>query len=205
MYFFTNLMALFWTLSEGLILICLKWGFMSLKGAEKREKPFLVFFAIFIGSLSLLIFGGENFFGRYMDLERRLNLTAYRWALWNFLCTLWVVLEGIIMVYVLRIYKTLKRCHTKSELGSDQRITAVSRFPWGIPFLILIFFAFYVFYEYNLLSIMAETGLNGRGIYRMSVFYVRVCGLFWILFEWVVACLGIKTYFILKRKAEASQ
>ena len=162
---------------------------MSLKGVEKREKPFLVLFAIFIGSLSLLIFGGESFLGRYMDLEGHLNLSAYRWALWNFLCTLWVVLEGIITVYVLRIYKTLKRHHTKRELGSDRRITAVSRFPWGIPSLILVFFAFYVFYEYNLLSIMAETGLNGRDIYRMSVFYVRICGLFWILFEWVVACL----------------
>ena len=197
---FAKVMALFWTLSEGLILIYVRGGLMSLRGTEKGVRHSFIFLAVALGLLSLLVFGGECFFGRFAGSEKSLRLNAFRWALWNFLCTLWVVLEGVIMVYVLRIYRTLKPHLEKREREQEANTGASKDSPYGILFLVISFFAFYAFYEYNLLSILHKTGLDRLGIYRMSVFYVRICGLFWILFEWIVAFVGVKIFHMLKRE-----
>lgn len=194
MYTFHKSMALFWTLAEGLILIYIRWGFMFLIKRKGREKIFLISCVTIFGLLIFLMYGGEIFFGKFMDLRRGTNLHIYRWALWNFFCTLWVVLEGIIMIYVLRIYKALRSPLQKKVLKREK-----SNFPYGILILIFSFFTLYVFYQYNLLSIINKNLLDARGIVHISTFYIRICGLFWILFEWIVAFIGIKTYFVLKR------
>jgi len=191
-------MALFWTLAEGLILIYMRRGFLIFKMGKPQQRGFNLFCGTMFIILVFIMLGGESLLGRFMDLGRGLNFITYRWALWNFFCTLWVVLEGIIMIYVLRIYKLLAPAYNKktfSAKGSVKKGPAI-----GIPLLIFSFFILYLFYEYNLLSVINNYGLKAGGVNRISVFYIRICGLFWIIFEWIVAFIGIKTFFIMKEK-----
>ncbi len=128
-------------------------------------------------------------------------LLLYRWALWNFFCTIWVVLEGAIMIYVLRLYKNIREAskQTNAPRANGKRRIPVVRWDFGIPLLAGLLFSFYFFYQYNLFAMaLGDGSLDGWGIYRVSVFYIRICGLFWILFEWVVAIIGIRTYGLFK-------
>ena len=193
-------MALFWTFAEGLILIYMRWGVLFLRRGEERQRIFLFFCIVIFFLLFCLMFRGENFFGGFMDLEQGHNLKVYRWALWNFFCTLWVILEGIIMVYVLVLYKTLT-FHLKNSdviIKKEKRQRTKSNITYGIPLLIISLFSLYIFYEYNLISIIENNVIDGKAIYRISLFYIRICGLFWIIFEWIVAYVGIKTYRLMK-------
>ena len=205
MYLFYESMALFWTLAEGLILIFLRQGLIYLKRGKTTRKNFLVFCVTGFALLICLAFFGEGLLGRFLPLERGLNLTLYRWALWNLFCTVWVIIEGVILVYVLRIYMMLKPPQQKREARSKNGTRGGFNSGYPIPLLIAAFFALYGFYEYNVLSLTYEKGLHAREIYRLSVFYIKVCGLFWILIEWIVALLGLKTYFILKRRGDTIQ
>ncbi|MDY7038552.1 MAG: hypothetical protein SV375_20665, partial [Thermodesulfobacteriota bacterium] len=192
--------ALFWTFAEGLILFYMRWGVLFLRRGEGRQRIFLFFCVVIFLLLFCLMFGGENYLSGFLDLEQGHNLKVYRWALWNFFCTLWVILEGIIMIYVLVLYKTLT-FHLKNNdviIKKEKRQRTRSNITYGIPLLIINLFSLYIFYEYNLISLIENNVIDGKAIYRISLFYIRICGLFWILFEWIVAYVGIKTYRLMK-------
>lgn len=193
-------MALIWTFAEGLLLFYIRGGFLFSKEGKRGQKKFLIFCVTLFGLLISLVYGGEIFFGKFMDLRQDIHLMVYRWALWNFFCTLWVILEGVIMVYVLKIYKTLMPPLQKKNLKKEKSRSVKNGLTWGIPVLIFPLFALYIFYEYHLLSLFNKDLLDAKSIFHISSFYIRICGLFWILFEWVVAFYGIKTYFFLKRR-----
>lgn len=197
MQLLSGTMALFWTLAEGLILIVLRWGLMSLRGEQSGQKVFVTCAVALFGILPAIVFGGEMLVQRFIPLKGSL-LIFYRWGLWALMCTLWVVLEGIIMVYVIQIYKILKSAIT---LRGQRREARISSTP-GIPLLVCSLFGFYLFYEVVLLHTILSCGLDVRAVYQISLFYIRICGVFWILFEWIVAFVGIRTYLLLKGRVE---
>jgi len=43
-------------------------------------------------------------------------------------------------------------------------------------------------------------GYNNRNIQNYFNFYIKICGMFWILIEWVVGLIGLKIFFLLKKK-----
>ncbi|MFH0843919.1 MAG: hypothetical protein V1930_00450 [Pseudomonadota bacterium] len=198
MYISYKLMAVFWTLAEGIILVFMRWGFLFLKKGQERQNGFLISFAILLALLTSLFFWGENAFGKIIDLEKGLHLSAYRWAIWNFFCSLWVILEGVIMIYGFRIYKILKSIF-KNEIPKKAKVPVKrADFAWGIPLLVLFFLLFYSFFECTVLSMIIKHGMDAKNLRNVSLFYIRICGLFWIFFEWVIALLTIKIYVLLK-------
>lgn len=201
MYILYKLMALFWTLSEGIILIFMRWGFLSLKKGEARQRGFFIFLAVLLTLLISLFFWGEMAFGKIMDLEKGLHLAAYRWAIWNLFCSFWVILEGVIMIYGFRIYKLLKPVF-KNEDPKEGKLPLKDP-AWGIPFLILVFLSFYAFYEWAVLSITMKHGMDAGNLRNVSLFYIRLCGIFWIIFEWIIAFLAIKIYALIRSKRGA--
>ena len=195
---FYKSMALFWTLAEGLIVFFLRWGFLSYSRGEGRQRGFLIFSLILFALFCGLLFLGENLFGRILDLQQGHHLRIYRWALWNFFCTLWVVLEGLIMIYMIRIYRELRPSPARSRAFKPGNNSVRNRTMFGVPVLVFSLFTFYLFYQFNLLALVGSHDLDPKGIYRISVFYIRICGLFWILFEGVAALLTLKAYVTLK-------
>ena len=193
-------MPLFWTLAEGLILIALRQGFLSFKGENRRQALFL-FFSLFIFlALVVIRFKGENIMSGFMDMERRSARVIYNSTSWNFFCTIWVVLEGAIMIYVYRIYNIL-RVNLKGN-GKSSFLQLRSKKAWGIPVLVISLLSLYSCYQYNLISVSMRFQFDLETIRMISLFYIRICGLFWIIFEWIVAVIGIKTYLLLKREGE---
>ena len=198
MYLFYQSMALFWTLAEGLILLFLRSGWLSVAGRETRQSAAIFLCAVLFVFLACLMFGGETVFERLVvNLEKVSYLVAYRWGLVTFFCTLWVILEGVIMLYVLRVYRLVRGRSEGSGGLSLKRSTA-----YMVPLLVLSLILFYAFYEAHLVYLIGKHDLDSRPIYHISVFYIRLCGFFWIVFEWVIAVVGIRTYRALKRWEE---
>lgn len=200
MYVIAKSMALFWTLAEGFILISMRWGYLTLKKGQGNQKRFVATCVTLFVCFAFLMLDGESAFRGFEDFNRRL----YRWVLWNFFCTLWVFLEGIIMVYVYRIYRQLKPC--PRNRGQEMRLisrtnqgSGLPEFRFG-PFILMVFFlGVFISYAFGLVSVTHRHSLGFVEIDRISLFYIRICGIFWIIFEWIVAVLGIRSYFIIKR------
>jgi hypothetical protein len=196
-YTFYQSMALFWTLAEGLILVFFRGGWLSIAGCEKRQSTVAALCAGLFVFLTCVMFAGESVFARLVvDLEKVSYLVAYRWGLVTFFCTLWVILEGIIMIYVLRVYRLVR---TRPEQAGVRGLSVKRSSALVVPLLILAFISFYAFYEVHLIYLIGAHDLGPRSIYHLSVFYIRLCGLFWIVFEWIIAVVGFRTYRAMKR------
>jgi hypothetical protein len=189
-------MPLFWAFAEGLILIALRWGYCILGGEKSRQIPFSMGFLLFFLFLVFLRFYGEAFFSHIMDFENPAILLFYKRAVWNFFCTIWVILEGIIMVYVVKIFRILKP-YLEGRLSKNREHG--TRPLYVIVFLTLSLLGFYVLYECQVLWLKSRYGLNLAQMNSISLFYIRICGVFWIIFEWVVAVAGIRTYLMLHK------
>lgn len=202
MYLFAKSMALFWTMAEGVILVAMRWGYLTATRGEGRQHGFLVLSVVLLGLLGVALFGGEAILGRALGLDARLPCTLYRWALWNFFCTVWVILEGCIMVYVYRLYERLNAAGQPenpapgSWSGEEHR----RRARWGIPAVILGGLFLFILFEAGVLCTQSRFDLDAGQVTRISLFYIRICGVFWIVFEAVVAVQGIRAYRILRRR-----
>jgi hypothetical protein len=204
MYVIAKSMALFWTLAEGLILISMRWGYLTLKRGQGNQKRFVAICVTLFVCFVFLMLGGEAAFRGFEDFNRRMNLSLYRWVLWNFFCTLWVLLEGMIMVYVYRIYRRLKPCpgdrrQERTSTRCNKKGLGLPEFRFGPIILLVLLLGVFLSYAGGLVSVTHRYSLGFVEIDRISLFYIRICGMFWIIFEWVVLVLGIKTYFIIKR------
>jgi len=131
-----------------------------------------------------------NFFIKYKSLGY-----FYYSYLWNFFCTLWVAIEAVIVIYVFKIYNLLRIA--LEEKKSILNMTLL----FGPGIFLLFLFVFYVGYHSYLGSLVHMDGYNHRNIQNLFNFYIKICGMFWILIEWVVGLIGLKIFFLLKRKA----
>ncbi len=196
MYTFYQSMAIFWTLAEGLILLFLRSGWLSISGRETQQSAALFLCSVLFALLACLMFAGESVFERLIiDLEKVSYLVAYRWGLVTFFCTLWVILEGIIMIYVVRVYRLVRR---RSDGSGSSGLSFKTSSTFLVPLLVLSLILFYAFYEAQLIHLIGKHDLVSWPIYHISVFYIRLCGLFWVVFEWVIAIVGFRTYWALK-------
>ncbi|MEW6667258.1 MAG: hypothetical protein AB1512_18805 [Thermodesulfobacteriota bacterium] len=187
----TQSMALFWTLVEGTILVCLRWGYLRLGGRASNQKWFIPSCGILFALLILLVLGGQGLVQGFRDMPAT-DLSLYRRALWGFLCTLWVFLEGWIMLLVIRIYRLLSSGFTGKPAERE----------WVAPSILgLALFALFAWYTSAFIGTALKYGMDPGAIHRVGAFYVRICGVFWIAFEWVVAIYGLKTYSLLRKVA----
>jgi len=191
-------MGILWLLAEGLIMVYVRKGFLFLSGRDDRQRPFLAFCAVFFVLLALLRLG------KVLNLDAVLGPGAgvirfryYNGYVWNLYCTLWVVIEGVIAVYIFRIYKLLDAAVSGGAADRPDRNDPARG--WGPPALTLISLAVFTGYHGYLLHLMGGADLRSSAVYNLLRFYIKLCGVFWILFEWYVAVAGIKMFLLLKR------
>lgn len=201
MYLFSKSMALFWTIAEGIILIAMRWGYLLASRGEGRQPGFLALSAALLVALGVGLFGGEALLGNTLGLDARLPRTVYRWGLWNFFCTLWVILEGCIMVYVCRLYERLRAAGHPGDTapGALSKGERVPKGRWGIPAVTLGCFFLFGLYEVGLFRALSRFALDAEQVTRISLFYIRICGVFWVVFEGVVAFQGVRAYRFLRQ------
>ncbi|MCF8061586.1 MAG: hypothetical protein K9M82_03635, partial [Deltaproteobacteria bacterium] len=100
------------------------------------------------------------------------------------------------MIYVLRLGGILRA----AEDPSGDRKAAASEPLAAVVLLAAAFFLLYLLYQAGLFHAVERFGLGARPVTGISLFYIRICGAFWILFEWVVAVEGIRACRVLKRR-----
>jgi len=190
---FGNVMALFWTLAEGAILLFVRWGLASLEGRRRGQRRVVAACLALFALLVLLVIVGEGFFRGPLALERARNLFFYQASLWNFFCTLWAVIEGIVVIYVVRIFRHLKAAGEGGAWG-PARIPRI-----GVPLVVLVLFSVFGAYEILSLRVMESHSLDIPAIDNLARFQVKLWGFFWILFEWGVAVLGVRAFRVLRK------
>jgi hypothetical protein len=194
MALFSTLMGLFWLFAEGLLMVFVRKGMLFLETGRSRQSAFLLFCLTLFAAIVFLYAGKGPILDRLRIAPGALTNTLYDGYLWNFICTLWVLIEGAIAVYVFRVYRRLK-CPEARGPVSGRRFT-------GLAILILwaLFLAGFGCYHgfLGLYLLSGRSSLSASAIVNILRFYIKICGLFWILIEWVVAVIAIKTSLILK-------
>jgi len=190
---FIKIMGIFWLFAEGLVMVYMRKGFIFLKKGEAQQKVFIFFCITVFVLLFCLNFGEEINLDRYLGAKHRSFDYFYYGYLWNFFCTLWVAIEAAIVIYVFKIYNLLRVALEEKKSILNKTLL----FGSGIFFPCL--FIFFIFYHSYLGSIVDMDGYSHENIQNLFNFYIKLCGIFWILIEWVVGLIGLKIFFLLKR------
>ncbi len=188
-------MGIFWLFAEGLIMIYVRKGFLFLKTGNTRQRNFLLFCLTVFTLMTLLSFGKEMRMDRLFSFLDRFFGGFYYKYLWNFICALWVVIEGAIAVYVFRAYGILK------DVLSPEKTAPQKYFPHGPSIFYIGFLAFYVVYHFFLFSLVDSGKLDYQTTRNILLFYARICGVFWIAIEGVIAFIAFRAYHLLKRNS----
>lgn len=198
MYVFFNSMAFFWALAEVWILLVLIQGVASATGRAAKPVLYRTIFTLSAISLAIIAFGGTTIASQFAVMKSPLFFHFYRCAQWHFFCTFWVVLEGVIMVYIFRIYMMIKHALIRNgpKRISPQRLTVSARM--AVAVLVSCALLFLMLYEYQTVDLIKTARFQYHQINMLSFFYMKICGIFWVVFDGGVAVLGYKTYALLK-------
>jgi len=191
---FIKTMGIFWLFAEGLVMIYIRNGFIYLRKGEAKQEVFLFFCITAFIVLACLNFGEEISLNRYLALKHRSLGYFYYSYLWNLLCTLWVAIEAAIVIYVFKIYNLLRIALV------NKRPILKRAFLFGPGIFFLFLFLFYIAYHSYLGSLIDMEGYSHKNMQNSFNFYIKICGMFWILIEWLVGLIGFKIFFLLRKK-----
>jgi len=193
-------MGVLWLLAEGLIMIYVRKGYLFLSGRDARQRGFFWGCVLSFVLLAALRIGPSLGMGAlFSPGDRLFGFRYYNGYVWNLYCTLWVIIEGAIAIYIFRIYRLIR-----AAVSEGEGVLKASRSGGGPMVLTLIFLAGFAGYHGYLAHLAAAVGLNPSAVYNILRFYIKICGLLWILFEWYVAVAGIKVFLLMKRAGSAA-
>ena len=177
-------------------MVGLQWVYYDLaKVAKKSIIPFLVVY------VSICIFCVWLHFGAKPIIEGWLNtLGGLQWAhstlVWDFFVTLWAVIEGFVMLYVVSIYFLIKGSITEG----NETIRTFNVYGTLIKVgIVILLTSLYILYHYYAFNVYGEYSLRVNELKHILIFFRRIIGLFWIAFEWTIAIFIFKVYFLLNR------
>lgn len=177
---FALTMALFWTFADGAILVAMRWCHATLERRPARLATGVAVLAAVLAALAALPALAE---ARMGAADWR-TVQVVHWSIWSLFCVTWAMIEGSILVYVLRIHALLA-CRPR-------------RRGWGVPLLPLGLFALYLAYTWGFATVGPM--LDEDRIRNLAAFWVKVCAAFWTTFEWAVVIVGFRTYALLRRR-----
>jgi len=188
---FNILMGLMWFFAEGLCLVYIRWAYLRLGLPEVSSNRSFAYLAIlvFLSSVAIAIFIAHITNG---PVGGRLTLYLNS-TFWRFLCTGWVLIEGGVLFYVIEL-TGLFPAQKKGRLVKCLLFTTV-----------LIFFAFYLSFEYYFWSFSFQERLKLLQLANLSRFFIKVSGFMWILIEWGVAIKGLQFLKYLRFEREAGR
>lgn len=151
--------------------------------------------AILFSLLFILLFAGEYLCGLVIDLNRGFRLLMYRVVVWDFMATLYALLEGVICILAARFYLKLKERAATNTVHAPGRGFGANAVIWGV---VAGFLALFCFFEYMAVNTALDHHLSSQGILNMARFYRIVTGWFWTTFEGAVAVILIKIYLLMR-------
>lgn len=192
MFYFSYIMALFWVFAELFIIIYMKKGLSFIFQDGKKHDGFIVFASVFFVLLVFATFSRNSLFSLLPDMPNALQKKFYGYLLWHFYCSQWVVFEASITLYILRVYARMQQsvCQSGSMV---KKWRTVERFAiFGIPAFLVIYAFIFAGYEFLTFSLLQRALIVQLQLYHINLFYIKICGIFWIAIEGGVAFLGYK-------------
>jgi len=189
-------MAFFTIFAEGIFIIALVKVLGQFKTSTKKRSQISIPVILFLLLFSLL-FLGEYLGGFIIRYDRGYNLLTYRVVTWDFLATLYALLEGIICILAAQVYLQLKRI-TMLHSSTSPDSPAITRLIYRIGIMISVFTIVFCFFEYSAISVAVDNRLSSSGILSMARFYRIIMGWLWTAFEAILAVILIKILLIQK-------
>jgi hypothetical protein len=123
----------------------------------------------------------------------------YGYSLWHFYCSQWVVFEASITLYVLRVYALMRQSVCRPPDHMVKRWGAVERFAaFSVPVFLVIYALIFAGYELLTFSVLQRSLIDSKQLYHIYLFYIKICGIFWIAIDGGAAFLGYKILYFLK-------
>ena len=155
--------------------------------------PAILFLLLFI-----LLFFGEYIIGFVVRYDRGYNLLTYRVVVWDFLATLYALLEGVICVLAAGVYMRLKRgMIVDNPVNRDKSDRGKPSYSIGI--MIVVFVLVFCFFEFSAITTALNNQFSSSGILHMARFYRIVMGWLWTAFEAIVAIILTKILLLQNR------
>lgn len=188
----THIMGLCWLFAEGFCLVYVRWIYLRLYSPPKRSNRFFLLLSItvflFLVAIALYIaFRSYQHAGFPGGKRAVLYLNS---TFWRSLCVAWVLVEGLILWYIIRITGLFQ-----GEAGSTVLSITVILTLSG-------FSLFYVYFEYLFRLFSFQEMLGISRLVNLSRFFIKVSGFMWIFFEWAVAIKGLQFLRFLRASAE---
>jgi hypothetical protein len=190
---FFRTMAVTWLLAEGILLLYARWAAGAVRGEEKPQGRFVAACVLLFFLLAGTAFFGETAFRAWHPDSRKIDLFLFNSTLWNLFCTAWVIIEGLIVLYLFRIDRAMKGTGTRP--GSMAAAFLLVALP----------LAFFLLYQAQLVSVVGRYRLGTAAAGRISRFFIRLCGFLWIAFEWAAALVGLRILGRLRREGRTAQ
>jgi hypothetical protein len=189
-------MALFTIFAEGIFIIALVNISDQFKiPSQKRLKTIILVILFFI--LFILLFLGEYIYGFIVRFDRGYNLLTYRVVVWDFLATLYALLEGIICILAARVYLQLKEGTILPDTMNLDNPT-IPKLTYRIGIMIAVLTVVFCLFEYSAINTAIHNRFASSGILSMARFYRIIMGWLWTTFEAVLAVILIKILLLQK-------
>jgi hypothetical protein len=198
MFYFSYTMALFWVFAELFIIAYVLKGFSFLVQDGKKHYGFIIFASVFFILLIFATFFRDQIYSLFPDLPNTMQKKFYGYALWHFYCSQWLVFEACITLYILRVYALMKQSNNQSK-KMTKKWKSIERFTvYAVPGFLVLCALFYLGYEFLTFSAMQNNLIDRPQLYHIYLFYVKICGIFWVLVDGAAAFLGYKIFRFLK-------
>jgi hypothetical protein len=188
-------MAIFWVFAEGLIVLFIRRGYLFIKTGDSAQKTVCYVSATVFIIIACLPFVKLMHLDRLPVLNDLFGLRLYHKYLWSFYCTIWVALEGAALIYVLKTYLLLRDAFGKNSPLLHETI----KYSQVLFFVILL--AVFAGYHFYIESFIANNFVTSVYIKNIFTLYVKICGIFWVIIEWLIGFGCLKIFFLLKRKS----
>jgi len=198
MFYFSYIMALFWVFAELFIIIYIKKGLSFIIQDGKKHNGFIVFAGVFFILLIYVTFFRNHIYSLFPDMPNTMLKKFYDYSLWHFYCSQWVVFEASITLYILRVYAQMQQSVCQSG-RIVKKWRAVERFAaFGVPAFLVTYAFIFAGYEFLTFSVLQSALISQLQLYQINLFYIKICGIFWIAIDGGAAFLGYKILRFLK-------
>jgi len=199
MFYFSYTMALFWIFAELFIIMYIQKGVSFITQDGKKHHGFPVVAGIFFILLIFATFFRQHLYPLLPDIPDGMRQRFYNYTLWHFYCSQWVVFEAVITLYILRVYARVLQAAFRSNKRMLQRWNSIERVAViGIPVFPVIYAFMFAGYEFLTFSALQDALIDGKQLHHIYLFYIKICGVFWIIIDAGAAFIGFKILRFLK-------
>jgi hypothetical protein len=138
----------------------------------------------------------------YDRLEAMFNAgSSASMLIWLFFVNLWVAIEGVCLIYAIRIKRAV---NAKLSIKQLRRPLKTAIFQWLVTttFIVLIF-GTYILFNLVALKYYSKNIIAEDNLFNLYNFFLRFTSVEFIIIEWAIAVLVFKSFPLLKAVLKA--